>query len=390
MTIAQDAPPEQDQSQKKTTSFKQEPPKKTPQERHEAHDEMADKTKKEQSNNSQENNQSKIKRIFHPYSYSELRQRPPKKWIVDNLIGVRDSGMIYGPPGLGKTFIVIDMIACMCSGKTFANFFSIEQPLNVAYFAGEGIDALPSRFESSVKYHELDDLINFDFYETPPQLFNDETTETMQQFIQEHKANSEKKYNIIFIDTLHSATVGAEENSAKDMGKVLSMCKFASKELSCSVILVHHTNKNATAERGSSSLRGAMDFMIEICGSQEKSYIKCAKLKDGKSWQPIRFNLCDTEECESAHVEWLEGIYTENEDPSNEEIDKQKLIEHMELHEGFKFTVGKLKNSINKSDTMTRKLVNKLFDEAKCNRSTKDPKRKLSNTNPYVYWIDPY
>lgn len=334
--------------------------------------------------------QPETNRVFQPYSFKELRDRPPKEWVVEDLIGLRDIGVIYGPSGLGKTFVVIDLIVSACMGKSFANFFKIKKSLKVAYFAGEGVSGLPERFKAAVNHHEIDDLANFTFYDLTPQLFAKDSSETMLNFLKEHKLNEEKPFDIIFIDTLHSATVGANENDGKDTGVILSMCKEAMKELKCSVVLVHHTNKNATSERGHSSLRGACDFMIEVCASSGRSHIKCAKLKDGKAWQPIGFDLCDTEDYKSAHVEWKEPAYIKSDNQPVQETDKQNLISQMELHEGTRFEAKDLAKLIDKDVGQTRRVLKELVKEGRCEVELKDPKKEAHNTNPAVYYISPY
>lgn len=344
---------------------------------------------RKESQKNKSTSQKDDQRVFNPSSFLDLLERPLKKWIVEDLIGDLDLGMIYGASGIGKTFVVIELIVCASIGKNFADSFCIKKPLNVAYFAGEGISALPDRFKAAATYHGIKDLANFTFYDITPQLFETDTTDKMTHFLYEHKTYKEKPFDIIFIDTFHSATVGADENSAKDAGKILSMCKLASKELQCSVVLVHHMNKNETGERGSSSLRGAMDFMIEISGNSGAA-IRCAKLKDGKAWKPIGFDLCDTEGCNSAHVEWKKSVFVESKNLSVKEADKQKLIEQMELHEGHHFTVKELAELLKKSDTQVRPMLQELFNEKRCKGGLVNSKNKQSSTNPFLYWIDPY
>lgn len=40
----------------------------------------------------------KDKLIFTPYSFDELLKMPPKEWLLDQVFGAVDIGMIYGPP----------------------------------------------------------------------------------------------------------------------------------------------------------------------------------------------------------------------------------------------------------------------------------------------------
>src|SRR5690606_18401473 len=115
---------------------------------------------------------SKDKLIFTPYSFDQLLKMPPKEWLLDQVFGAGDIGMIYGPPGCGKTFVVIDMIVRLCTGQKWANGFDVTRRLNVAYCAGEGIGGLPSRFAAIARHHDIANLENFVFYPIPPQLYD--------------------------------------------------------------------------------------------------------------------------------------------------------------------------------------------------------------------------
>jgi predicted transcriptional regulator len=249
---------------------------------------------------------------FAPLSLSELLNLPPKEWIIENVIGQGDLCMIYGAPGCGKTFVVIDLIFAACLGQQFAMRFGVERPLNVAYTAGEGISGLPMRFQAAAAFYGVEQMPNFTFFANTPQLFAKEGAyASVTDFVTEwqgRQANGEAQpLDILIIDTLHSATAGADENSSQDMGIVLQAAKHAATTLGCAVILVHHTNKSGQAERGSSSLRGAMDCMIEIKRIGEnstKAGMYCEKLKDGEAWQEKIFDL--TAIGDSVRIWWYE------------------------------------------------------------------------------------
>lgn len=93
---------------------------------------------------------------------------PPKKWLLDQIFGEGDVGMVYGPSGSGKTFFVIEMIITLCIAKLLANRFAVERRLNVAYCAGEGVSGLPARFKAAATYHGVVKMPNFTFYKTMP------------------------------------------------------------------------------------------------------------------------------------------------------------------------------------------------------------------------------
>lgn len=356
--------------------------------------ELNDKTNTQKENkNKTSNNQSKEKeQIFKPLNFDELLSMPPKEWLLDPVFGAGDVGMIFGQPGCGKTFVVIDMILQLCTGNQWANRFEVKRELNVAYCAGEGISGLPSRFKAAAKHYNINKLHNLEFYKTSPQLFSDDM-ESIGNFISERKDLQRKgeveALDVLVIDTLHTATAQADENSAKDMGVVLLAIRAATKELGCAVILVHHTNKGGTAERGSSSLRGAVDFMIEISKPSEtgtNATMICSKLKDGEAWKSQNFDLIPIEDCNSVFVKW--GAPSDIIQPSGSQAkDMQTLQDVMNHYTGKKLTCKTLSESIAQSEPHTRKLLNALEKENKCKKELFNPCKPLSNKNSWVYWV---
>jgi hypothetical protein len=333
--------------------------------------------------------------VFKPHTFIEMLAMPPKKWLIDQVFGAGDIGMIYGTSGCGKTFLIIDMIMSLCTGSRWAKRFDVQRPLYVAYCAGEGIGGLPSRFTAIAKHYGITDLNNFVFYPTPPQLYDDNATATINHFCNEWKARQLAKkvapLDVLIIDTLHTATIAADENSAQHMGKVLHSCRLAANDLGCAVVVVHHTNKSGSIERGSSALRGAMDFMIKIekpSDTARCAVMSCEKLKDGERWKTQSFSLQSQFESKGVYVSW--------EDPDKETqtrggakaSNKEELKTEMKRYPGKRFTCKSLSESIVQSPAYTRVLLKELEEAGECKRELLDQTKQSSNKNPWVYWIN--
>jgi hypothetical protein len=264
---------------------------------------------------------AKKERHFKPFTLADLIARPPKQWLITGLFGRGDMGMIFGPPGSGKTFVTADMIVAACLGKPFAGQFSTARPLNIAYCASEGLDGLPQRFAAAAAHHGMaDDCLNFTFFEIVPQLFDGNSPDSIALFVAEWREAEEAgqvgPLDLLFIDTQHGATVGADENSSTHMGLCLHAAKAAIKALGCTVALNHHSNRAGTGERGSSSMRGAMDFMIETkeVVRGEKFTMQCAKLKDGRAWEAQGFTLVPVPGFAAPRVEWTGTVAKGNDE----------------------------------------------------------------------------
>lgn len=333
--------------------------------------------------------------VFQPKSFADLLALPPKEWLIEPVLGPGDIGMIYGPPGSGKSFLVIDAIFAACRGGQWAMRFDTARALSVAYCAGEGLGGLPQRFAAAAQQHGVDDLPNFTFFDSAPQLFvpdredSDATAETIGQFVREwqqrQKNDTAGTLDILIVDTLHSATAGADENSAQDMGQVLAAVKAASKALGCAVILVHHSNKAGTGERGSSAMRGAMDFMIEVKPTAGKFAMECAKLKDAPAWKPQAFDLVELGD--SARVWW--DVPGEIDSRSGkQEKDIEAILSTLKAKPGTRYTASALAEAIGMggSKQIFRLLPKAMQADEYVRSGLKDPSKDSGPHNPQMYW----
>src|SRR5262249_34444 len=101
------------------------------------------------------------------------------------------------------------------------------------------------------------------------------------------------KPGVVFVDTLARVTAGADENSGKDMGKVLEHCAAIRKATGALVIIIHHSGKDqARGARGWSGMRAAVDFEIEVSKAAEGLRIaNTSKEKDGPDNEDFGFRL---------------------------------------------------------------------------------------------------
>lgn len=330
---------------------------------------------------------------FSPMSLSDLLAMPPKDWMIEQVLGRGDAGMLYGPPGSGKTFVVIDLIFSACMGKQFAMRFDVSKPLQVAYCAGEGASGLPARFSAAAERYGVSELPGLTYFSVVPQLFygasEADELESIERFVREWQerqaAGQAEPLDLLVIDTLHSAAVSAEENSAKDMGRVLQLTKFAGRALGCAVLLIHHSNKAGTGERGSSSLRGAMDCMIEVKPMAGKFSMNCEKLKDGEQWKPQTFDLVAISD--SARVWWDEPGEASSTGTKSKQY-KDQITEILKANDGGRWTASALGEALGmgKSKRIYALLSELVGEGEQVQSGLKYPDKDSSPHNPLMYW----
>ena len=325
---------------------------------------------------------------FKPLTLAELLLLPPKVWLVDQFLGAGDLAMLYGPPGSGKTFVVIDLLFAACLGRQFAMRFDALRPLTVAYCAGEGVSGLPARFAAAAEHYGVSELPNLTVFDAAPQLFDGGSAEAIGRFVAEWQerqaAGQAQPLDLLVIDTMHSATVGADENSAQDMGRVLNVARDASKRLGCTVLMLHHSNKAGTAERGSSALKGAMDAQIEVKPVAGKFVMHCEKLKDGQQWKDQTFDLVAMGD--SVRVWWDEPG---GELPGSTGRLGSKLLAELQSRPGVKFGAKQLAEAVGSTQAAAINGLARLVEKGECKRSLQNEGREPSSRNPWVFFVDP-
>lgn len=231
---------------------------------------------------------------FASLTLRELLALPPQEWLCDGLFPEKGLAVVFGAPGCGKTFLALDLAFCVARGG--GEWFGRQvKGGSVVLVAGEGVQGLAGRARAYCAERmngmngmnaEPDAALHI--VPHPPNLFAGEAAEFTS-------AISPLAPRMIVIDTLARSAVGADENSARDMGQVIAAADSIGKKLECLVLLVHHSGK-AGGERGSSALRGAADSMFEIRrhddGTRELMLQGAsAKIKDAGESESIFFRL---------------------------------------------------------------------------------------------------
>lgn len=196
----------------------------------------------------------------------DLKTLPKVSWLVDGEIPAHGLTVIYGPSGVGKSFLALDYA------------LTIAQKSTVVYVAAEGESGYSLRVGAWCKQNEKNEA-NLYMCLGSPNLMDDTDLEA---FI---LAISNLSPVMCIVDTLAMAMIGADENSARDMGRIIVACRALQREARCAVVLVHHTNKGGTVERGSGALRGAADSMIRVTGDDNIILVESAKSKDTASFE---------------------------------------------------------------------------------------------------------
>jgi len=206
---------------------------------------------------------------FKLLSPAELAALPKPNWLIEGVLPERSFCVLYGEPGCGKTFVALSMALSVAADHSWCGKPTVGGA--VLYVAPEGLYGLPLRVEAYQTRHGLS-VENIRYLGDAFDLLRPDDIEEL--LVTLRAAGIQPV--LIVLDTLARLMVGADENSAKDMGQAIAGIDSLRQETSAAALVIHHTRKNAQIERGSSALRGAADVMIQCEMSNRRDDISSA------------------------------------------------------------------------------------------------------------------
>jgi AAA domain len=220
----------------------------------------------------------------------ELEQLPPPRWLVRNHLVAESISVLFGPSGGGKTFVALDLALAVATGQDWLGTEPVEGGY-VVYATGEGLAGLARRIAAWREAHGSPSLARFRVLPVAVQFMDAADLERLRADLR----TLPEAPKLIVVDTLARSMVGAEENSARDMGVFLAGIERISTEWAAHVLLVHHTGKTGETERGTTALRAFVQTMLRLVGEDGTATLSCDKQKDGAApFVPTALRLVPT------------------------------------------------------------------------------------------------
>jgi AAA domain len=215
-------------------------------------------------------------------------------WLIDAVLSIDGKTMMAGESQAGKSFLAIEMAMSVATGKDF--FARKVKHRGVVYQIGEGAGGMDKRVMAYMQHHGLtrDDDVPFVMLKKRIDLHSKEgDTASLIEEINAHKLMMSVPLGLVVIDTLATASEGADENSGKDMSVVLANATRIEEECGVHVMIIHHLNAGGSKVRGHTSLHGNVDQVLLVT-NDEATKIKTLhmrKLKDDESGKKQNFTL---------------------------------------------------------------------------------------------------
>lgn len=213
-----------------------------------------------------------------------------QQWLIYQVLPVDAFGVVYGPSGSYKSFVGMDLSACVASGmKWHGN--DTDNPGHVIYVGAEGATGLHLRKKAWEIRHGKK-LTNLAILGTAVTINKPLECQIFVDLCLAAAESINEPIKLIVVDTLARSFEG-EENSATDMGAFVRACDNIRAATGATVLVVHHSGKDADkGARGSSALRAACDFEYKVVSPGKKvTKLSCTKAKDSDPFDDMTFKL---------------------------------------------------------------------------------------------------
>lgn len=180
-----------------------------------------------------------------------------QRWLVEQLWGESSVGVIGGAPKCAKTWLGLDLALSVATGTACLGKYAVPQAGPVLVYLAE--DALPivrERVEGMARHRGLD-LESVQIHViTSPTLRLDRDPHRGRLF----ETAKRLRPRLLILDPLVRLH-GIDENHAGEVAGLLAYFRSLQRQLDLSVVLVHHTRKNAAGGAASGQgLRGSSDL----------------------------------------------------------------------------------------------------------------------------------
>lgn len=185
------------------------------------------------------------------------REENATRWLVEPLWGDSSVGVIGGAPKCAKTWLGLDLALSVATGTACLGKYAVPRPGPVLiYLAEDALAMVRQRVEGMARHRGLG-LAGVEIHViTAPSLRLDRQPHR-NRLLETAKRLQPRLLLLDPLVRLH----GVDENNAGEVAELLAYFRLLQRRLDLSVILVHHTRKNAAGGvAAGQGLRGSSDL----------------------------------------------------------------------------------------------------------------------------------
>jgi AAA domain len=205
-----------------------------------------------------------------------LRNLPPPVPLIESWLNKNSLGWIQGKWGNAKTFVAVDVGCCVATGIDWHGH-AVTQG-RVLYLIAEGASGLSQRIDAWETAHDRE-ATGIIFLPVPIRMADPYGVDVaaFRMLLVGFRPV------LTIIDTQARVTVGAEENSSKDMGLFVDGLESLRTESGSTMLSVHHEPRTGENLRGSVALEGAADTIIRASKDGDVVTVTNLKQKDAEA-----------------------------------------------------------------------------------------------------------
>src|SRR3984885_7383833 len=184
-------------------------------------------------------------------------QENAQRWLVEGLWGASSVGVIGGAPKCAKTWLGLDMALSVATGTPCLGKYAVPEPGPVlVYLAEDSLRVVGERIEGMARHRglDIDQVAIYAITVSALRLDHDRDRTRLWETARWLRPK------LLVLDPLVRLH-GIDENHAGEVAELLGYFRSLQRQLGISVLLVHHTRKNAgDGAAAGQGLRGSGDI----------------------------------------------------------------------------------------------------------------------------------
>lgn len=232
------------------------------------------------------------------------REDQPSRWLVDQLWGDSSVGLIGGAPKCSKTWLGLDLALSVATGTACLGKYAVPRSGPVLiYLAEDALSVIRERVAGMARHRGLE-LAGVEIHVITAATLRLDREPHRQRLFQTAKRLRPRLLLLDPLVRLH----GIDENHAGEVAGLLAYFRSLQRELDLSVVLVHHTRKNAAGGvaagqglRGSSDLHAFGDSNLYLRRTSQRLLL-CSEHRAAPASPPVYLELIATD-AQTTHLE---------------------------------------------------------------------------------------
>lgn len=216
-------------------------------------------------------------------------------WLFDHRLPRTGVAFLFGPSGIGKTFLAIDLARAVA---TEGEFFGVQSNVRAGAVILAAEDAHGVRHRLLAALGDVGAAVGVAHVEN---LQARKTQERVRDLLDEAcKAFREKglalELGLVVVDTLTDSGLLADENSNAMCAEAMRVLRSLATRFRCLVVVLHHPGKKGAGMRGGYALFGSADAVVEVrrMKRSDAAALEALKIRNGPkgNWGSFTLEPC--------------------------------------------------------------------------------------------------